>query len=185
MLELVALGSDPDAARAAAAATGGRFYVNHPGENAQRPYSTLLRAVTDDLDILAAAADVALYVCFPREIKMESDDPSPKRVIASFAMIRHPDLSHSQSDGHWRDDHGPLALKSHSAMCGYTQLSFLTTLSGMPLDGIAMCAFDTRSDLSARFFDDDKAEQVIAEDVAKFADTRRSPRRVVLTEQVL
>jgi hypothetical protein len=183
MLELVALGSDRGAAEAAATAIEGRLYVNRPGEGDERPYSTLVRAATDDLEVLSDAADVGLYVCFSRAVKPEQPTPPPERCIASFAMVRHPDLSHRRSDSHWRDTHGPLAVASHSAMCDYTQLSTVATLSGTPLDGIALCAFENRSDLSTKFFNDDAAKRAISEDVAKFADLRRSLRRVVLTER--
>lgn len=182
MLELVGLGSDPAAGEAAAAATGGRLYINHPGEHEARPYSTLLRAVTDDIDLVAPAADVGLYLCFPRAVKPEGATAPLERAVASFAMVGHPDLSHHESDAHWRDTHGPLALKSHSAMCDYTQLSFLATLSGIPLDGVALCSFSTRPELSEKFFNDEEAEAAIRADVSSFADLRRSLRRVVLSE---
>jgi hypothetical protein len=115
MLELVALGSDPNAARRAAAHTGG-----------------------------------------------------------------HPRLTHRQADDHWRDTHAVLALASHHAMSDYTQLSAVATLSGRPLDGIALCAFSNKGDLSDRFFNDDAARAAVGQDVAQFADLQRSLRRVVL-----
>ncbi|MGH1492092.1 MAG: EthD domain-containing protein [Acidimicrobiales bacterium] len=182
MLELVALGSDRAAAEAAALITGGTAYVNQPNESDKRPYSTMLRASTDEIEHVRSAADVALYVCFARIIKPLPEEPSPERAIGAFLMVGHPDLTHRQSDDHWRFTHAPLALKSHSAMCDYTQLSVVATLSGMEIDGIALCAFDSREDLSAKFFNDDDAKAAIGADVAKFADTKRSPRRVILNQ---
>jgi hypothetical protein len=180
MLELVGLCTDSNAARAAAVATGGILEVNHPGESDARPYSALVRAVTDNVEALAAAADYGLYSCFTRVIKAEPTVLPEDRSVAAFAMIGHPDLSHRQSDDHWRDQHAPLALASHSAMCDYKQLSVVANISGQPLDGIALCAFPTRQDLSQKFFNDDEAKAAIGADVAKFADLRSSIRRVVL-----
>ena len=105
-------------------------------------------------------------------------------MIGAFGMVCHPDLDHTAADTHWRDRHGPLALVSHSAMSDYTQLSVLATLSGTPLDGMALCAFASHDDLRHRFYDSDDARAAIAADVARFADTRRSLRRVVVTQVV-
>lgn len=182
MLELVGLGSDSQAAREAAEISGGVMYLNHPEESDRRPYSTMVRAATDEIEALRAAADVALYVCFARAIKDERQPLPPDRVIGSFPLVAHPDLSHRQADDHWRDRHAPLALESHSAMCDYTQLSIVATISGRELDGIALCAFENRQDLRTKFFNDDDARAAIEADVAQFADLRHSPRRVVLTQ---
>lgn len=190
MLELVALGNDPAAAASAAAATGGTVYVNHPAESEKRPYSTMLRTSTDEIEAVRAAADVALYVCYARTIKPLEAKPLPERAIAAFLMVGNPDMTHRQSDDHWRTVHAPLALKSHSAMCDYTQLSVVGTLSPLvgsdgseiEVDGIALCAFETREDLSTKFFNDDEAKAAIIADVATFADPARSPRRVVLNQ---
>ena len=182
MLELVGLGTDHEAALAAGARTGGIVYLNHPGERDDRPYSAMVRAVTDDVEAVRAAADVGLYACYSRAVKPRPDPLPPDRVVGSFPLVANPELSHRQADDHWRDVHGPLALRSHSAMCDYTQLSVVATLAGPQLDGIALCAFGSRRDLSERFFDDDDAKAAIIADVAGFADVRNSPRRVVLTE---
>ncbi|MEM9652818.1 MAG: EthD domain-containing protein [Actinomycetota bacterium] len=180
MLELVGLCTDPEAARAAAVATAGTLDVNHPGESPERPYSAMIRAVTDNVEALADVADFGLYSCFARVIKAEPDPLPSDRSVAAFAMIGHPDLSHREADDHWRDVHAPLALENHRAMCDYTQLSVVATISGQPLDGIALCAFATREDLSKKFFNDDEARATIGADVARFADLRSSIRRVVL-----
>lgn len=182
MLELVGLGSDQSSAAAAAAASGGVVYINHPEESDKRPYSTLIRASTYEIEAIQAASDIALYVCYARTIKPLPDPPSPDRVIGTFPLVAHPDMGHRRADDHWRDTHAPLALLSHSAMCDYTQLSIVATLSGRELDGIALCAFESRDDLRTKFFNDDDARAAIEVDVNKFADVRHSPRRVVMTQ---
>lgn len=182
MLELLALGSDADAATATGARLGASVYLNHPGESDRRPFSALVRAATDDIEALAEIGDVGLYTVYARQVKAPAGPASPDRVVAAFGLVHHPDLSHRQADDHWRDVHGPLALAMHAAMCDYTQLSVVGVHAGLALDGVALCAFDTRDDLRTRFFNDDAARAAIEADVASFADASRSPRRVVLTQ---
>lgn len=181
MHQLLGLCSSPEAALAVAEAFGGDAWAAHEGERAAGPYRGMFAVACDDIDALDAA-DVGLHLIFRRVIKQAPAQASPERVIASFGMVGHADLTHRQSDAHWRDTHGPLALRSHLAMCDYEQLSIVATLRGETLDGVAMCAFDTRDDLSKRFFNDDAAKKDIIADVSTFADTRQSLPRVVLTQ---
>lgn len=181
-LELVGLCSDSQATVTLANRLGGIAYVNHAGESDKRPYSGVLRVATDDIEAVGAIADVGLYVSFERVIKPLPHTPSADRVIGAFGMVGHPTMTHRESDDHWREKHAPLALKSHLAMCDYTQLSFVHTISGVALDGLAMCAFDNRTDLSEKFFNDDQAKADIIADVSTFADTSASLRRVVLQQ---
>ena len=182
MLELLALATDAGEAQAVGRGLHARVYVNTEDDSGRRPYSALIRAVTDQPEALDRVADVGLYVAYSRVIKPAEAEPAASRVVASFPLRHHPTLSHRQADDHWRDVHAPLALRSHSAMCDYTQLSIVATLAGLPLDGIALCAFPDRDQLRHRFFDDDDARSAVHADVASFADTQNSPRRVVLSE---
>lgn len=182
MLQLIGLGHDSAAVTEAARAMGATAYVSHPTQSARRPYSAMIRADTDEIEALRSVCDVALHIGFVRTIKAERSPAPPERAIAAFGLVRRPDLTHREADDHWRDVHAPLALTNHAAMCDYTQLSIVSTLMGPELDGIALCAFETRNDLSEKFFNDDDARAVIEADVAQFADPARSPRRVVLVE---
>jgi len=182
MLELVGLGTDVAAAEALASRVNGLAYRNHPSEKDARPYSAMVRVATDDIEAVRAISDVGLYLCFSREIKAPAKAPTPERSIATFGLVRNPALTHRECDDHWRDNHGPLALEMHSAMCDYHQLSVVETLHGQPLDGIAMCAFETRQDLSEKFFNDDDARAAIIADVMIFSDASASPPRVVLQQ---
>jgi hypothetical protein len=184
VLELIGLGSDAAAMATVAERLGGIAYTNHPGESEKRPYSGMIRVATDDIDSVAAVSDWSLLVGYSRVIKPYPATPSPDRVIAAFGLVRNPALSHREADDHWRDTHAPLALVNHAAMCDYTQLSTVATLSGQELDGVALCCFDNRDDMKAKFFNDDEARAVIEADVAKFANPGGSPRRVVLTQTV-
>ena len=97
-------------------------------------------------------------------------------------MVHHPDLSHRMADAHWRDRHAPLALEHHPAMSYYTQLSVVHRIHGPEWDGFALCAFASIEDLRQRFFGSPEGRVAIRDDVAKFADTSASPRRLIATE---
>lgn len=187
MLELIVTGSDPDAARDVARAAGGISYTSAE-DRTDLPYRTLVRAVVSDVGVLAPAADVGTYLIYSRRLREHPvtwppGDETPG-VVATFAMVRHPDLSHVEADSHWRDVHGPLALKHHVGMWDYTQCSVVTTLAGPDYDGFALCGFGSEQDLRERFFDGPEGQQAIRDDVASFADTASSPRRVLTTEWV-
>lgn len=188
MLELVVTGNDPDAAGEVAASVGGVCYAADQDDRREFPFRTLVRAMTDRPDVLAPAATVGSYLVFSRIIRerpleAELGSPSPG-VAAIFPLVRHPELTHAQSDSHWRDTHAPLALRHHPGMWDYTQLSVVATLNGPPCDGFAVVSFASLEDMRERFFGDDHDREVIRADVAKFADTERSPRRVVATETI-
>ncbi len=87
-----------------------------------------------------------------------------------------------EADAHWRDRHAPLALEHHAFMTHYTQLSVVHHIAGRELDGFALCGFASLDDLRNKFYTRDASRAVIADDVQRFADTRRSPRRLIVEE---
>ncbi|MGE0623778.1 MAG: EthD domain-containing protein [Pseudomonadales bacterium] len=177
VLELAATATDVDAARALADLHGGTLYADErdiPG----LPFRALVTLVTDDLSSVSPIADVGLYLVCRRTIKAGS-----ATVLGLFPLVHHPELTHRQADDHWRDVHAPLALKHHAFMTHYTQLSVVHTLAGMPLDGMALCGFASLKDLRERFYSEPDSRGVIAADVQTFADTRRSPRRLIVSER--
>lgn len=182
MLELIALGSDPEAGREIAASLGGVAYGASDGTPPEAPFRSLIRVVTDDLDALDPASDLGLYVTFGRVMRREQVDRKagqPTRgVVAVFGLHRNPSLSHREADAHWRDVHQPLALVHHPGMCDYHQASIVDVVRGPAYDGFAFCKFASHEDLRDRFFDDDHGRAVILADIKKFADLARSPRAV-------
>ena len=187
MYELLAAGNDLEAAESVARSLDGVCYLGDPDEQRELPFRTLVRCVTDTPQSLAPAATVGLYLGFCRVIRerpttSESGSSSPG-VTAIFPLLHHPDLTHEQSDAHWRDVHAPLALRHHPGMWDYTQLSVVETLSGLEVDGFALVSFESTASMKERFFGDDNDREVIYQDVAKFADPQ-SPRRVVATETI-
>jgi len=181
MLTLLGLATDPAAAESFSATGAGRCWVTHDCETGTPPYRAVFAVATDQVESARVVADVALHVAYCRMIS-PATEPTADRVIASFGLIHHPDLDHRAADDHWRDVHAPLALVHHAAMCDYEQLSVVATLAGEPLDGLAMCGFLSRSELSERFFNDDASRERILADVRTFADMTTSWPRVVLRQ---
>ena len=180
MLELVVAGNDPDLAIQVAEQVGGVALVDERTD-VELAFRTLVRAVTDDIALLAPAAEVGTWVTYERIMRPRATVPDiDEAVIGLFPMVRHPDLTHRQADDHWRDTHAPLALVHHPGMSHYTQLSVVHTIAGFAYDGFALCGFETLNDLKTRFFAGPEGQQIIRDDVASFADTKSSPRRLLV-----
>ena len=175
VLELAA--ASTQAARCAdlAAELNGHLYVDQRGAKGL-PFEALLTVTTDSLTRIEQVADVGLYLICRRLIK-----PGEPKKIGLFPMIHHPDRTRDECDAHWRDIHAPLALVHHAHMTHYTQLSVVETLRGEHFGGFALCGFESEEDIRERFYTTEESVQVIAEDVAKFADIKRSPRRLIAT----
>ncbi len=173
MLELAIASTDVTAAQALARRLRGTLYADDrpiPG----LPFQALATLTTDDLESIVATADVGLYLVCRRLVK-----PGHAGIVGLFPLIRRPTLTHAEADAHWRDIHAPLALEHHGFMTHYTQLSVIHTFFGVPYDGFAICGFATAEDLRERFYSGPDSRPVIAADVETFADTARSPRRLV------
>ncbi len=177
ILELAAASMDLEAASAVAEQLGGTLYADEREDFRRLPFRALVTAATDDLAALWEVGDVGVYVVFRRLVK-----PGIPGLIGLFPMVRHPDLSHAESDAHWRDTHGPLALEHHAAMTHYTQLSVVANLAGLRLDGFALCGFENEYDLRNRFYTGPESVDVIAKDVRQFADPGGSPARLLARE---
>jgi len=177
VLELAVASTDVDAARGLAEGLGGTLYADER-DTRGLPFRALATVVTDDVDAVTPMADFGLYLVCRRVVKPGSSD-----VLGLFPLVRHSGLTHREADAHWRDVHAPLALKHHAFMTHYVQLSVLRTLAGTPLDGFALCGFASLEDLRERFFSEPDSRDVINEDVAKFANLKGSPRRLIVREQ--
>lgn len=175
-MELAAACTDRDAAAAVAKDIGGNLYADRRDDPSKLPFGALVTGVTDDISHLQDVADVGLYLICRRVIK-----PGAAQVYGLFPLLHHPQKSHQQTDAHWRDVHGPLALEHHAFMSHYVQLSVVRTLSGEAFDGFALCGFENMEDFRDRFFTTEASRDVIAADIQNFADTKRSPRRLIAT----
>lgn len=178
--------SDAGEAREAARSMGGVLFegIRPGGGKAGLPFQSLVCGVGDDVASLQAAADVGLYLVSERIIKTRPPVAAHEQpgVVGIFPMVAHPALDHAGADAHWRDVHAPLALSAHALMTNYRQLNIVHRFNGPEWDGFALCGFDTVEDLRERFFVDDDYRRQVEADVRKFADVKRSPRRVIARE---
>jgi uncharacterized protein (TIGR02118 family) len=178
-----ALGSNGAAALETARSAGGTAYVATDRER-EPLFAGLVLA--DDRAAIEPIADLGLYAVDVRRMRHQrrtwpAATPTPG-VTAAFVMVRRPDLSHEQADAHWRDVHAPLALRHHPGMWHYHQISITEVVAGPPYDGIALCAFASEQDMRERFFGGFEDQAIITADVARFADTVNSPRRIRMVE---
>jgi hypothetical protein len=178
-----ALGSRGPEAIETARAIGGIAFVANDGQR-EPAFATLV--LGDDRAAVERIADIGLYAVEVRPMRHQrrfwpADAASPG-LTAAFGMVRRADLTHAQSDAHWRDIHAPLALRHHPGMWHYHQVTVDEVLAGPAYDGIALCAFASEQELTERFFGGPEDRAVISADVATFADTTSSPRRVRMTE---
>jgi len=185
-LRLVAAFRDTVKATRLAEKICGTLYLDERQKTDHLPFSSLVSGVTDNLQAFIEAAEIGAYIVHrniikPRQNKDLHRDRLPG-VIGLFALVANADLGHQRATEHWRDQHAPLALEVHKAMSHYTQLNILHRFKGPDWDGFALCGFDSMEDLRERFYDSPEGEKLIANDIARFADTRKSPRRIVAVE---
>ena len=178
-LEFAILTNDSERAVEFAKPLGGQAYVETRSGRDDLPFQALATVVSDDLEEAKHVADVGLYIVCRRIIK-----PGAARVFGLFGLVHHPDKTHAEADAHWRDVHAPLALEHHAHMTLYIQLSVVQTISGMPIDGFALCGFDSTTDLRERFYTAPPSRAIIISDVQTFADTNKSPRRLIAVNRL-
>ena len=175
--------SNREKASETAARTGGISLAATSTETNHLPFASLVLSVTDELDLFVRDADAGSFLVHERPIKntplLQLTKKNQPGSIGIFTMVANAELGARESDRHWRDKHAPLALEVHAAMTHYYQLSVLQRFNGPEWDGFALCCFRNENDLKTRFFNTPEGQTSIATDVAKFADTRKSPRRVL------
>lgn len=180
--------SDPEHAKEVAMELGGTLILDPRPETSHLPFAALVWAGTDRPARISGPADVAAWIVCERTIRPRPDvapvGTTQPGVIGVFPLVANPKLGHDAADAHWRDNHAPLALEIHLVMSHYRQLCVISHLHGLELDGIALCGTDTVEDLRDRFFKDADGRRAILNDIAHFADTERSPRRLIATETV-
>ena len=149
------------------------------------PFASLLLGTSAHLKEFDASSCAGLYLISERNILNQplselSADQLPG-CVGMFPMIAKPNMDRTAADQYWRDVHAPLALEVHSAMTHYYQLTFVHRFFGPDLDGLALCCFAHEKDFRERMYSSAEGKQRIGEDIVKFADTARSPRKVVAT----
>lgn len=167
-----------------------------PASGEANAFAAVLRADGPDAAcdearrLIEPIADIGCYTMRERHVKVRAvtwplGGPSPG-VCAMFGVRRHRDLDPKSFDTHWRDVHGPLAVRHHVGMWDYWQCTVEAAISedSPDFDGFAIVQFPTRQDLHERFFDDDAGRAAISRDAASFVDTSTLVR-VLMTEYVL
>ena len=185
-MELVGAYSDRALAHQIAQKLGARVVSDPREETSHLPFAALVSVDSDDAEDLIDA-DVGVYLCYRREQKVNpartpDDQGRLPGKIALFPMVRHPNLSHRESDDHWRDTHTPIALRVHTEMSFYTQLAVVHTLRGPEVDGFAQCGFDSIDDLRTKFYAGPEGQREVEKDVNTFANPKASPRRLICDE---
>jgi len=182
-LKLAVAFSDLAAADRIAATAEGILFSSTSETTQHLPFAALFVGTTDDLQASLDAGDVGTYLVCERTSKNKPlsllDDDALPAAAGLFAMVANSSLGPREADVHWRDRHAPLALEIHTTMTHYYQLAVLHRFSGPDWNGIAICCCASEEDLRHRFYGSREGERRIAEDVAYFADTKRSPRRVI------
>lgn len=182
-LKLVTAWRDREPARQIAAQNHGICLEAASAETSHLPFAALAIVITDELDELLEGDPLGAWLVCQRTFKgaplEEFREQQFPGAVGIYPMIARSDISPAEADRHWRDRHAPLALDVHKVMTHYYQLAVLHVFKGAEWNGIALCCAASAEDLRERFFETPAGERAIAADVSRFADTRRSPRRVI------
>lgn len=99
-----------------------------------------------------------------------------------YGVRRHPKITSAEFHDHWEHSHGPVALAHHLGMWDYRQVSVVETLTGPPLDGIAVVQWPTDEDRRYRFFDDENGAAIVSADAAAFTDRTHLHHHLMVEE---
>ena len=147
------------------------------------PFASLVISDAPDLLLANNGSPLGLYLVSERAmLNRPLQDLAPQDLPGSvgiFPMIAKPSLDPASADRYWQQVHAPLALQVHAAMTHYYQLQIVHRFFGPVWHGLALCCFASEQDLREKMYDSAEGKQRIASDIANFADTKRSPRKVV------
>ena len=182
-LKIVAVFSDKAAAAEVAKSSQSLMFEASAEATQHLPFAALVLGTSPRLMDLKKRKDEGLYLVNERTLLNQplsalTQDMLPASV-GIFPMVANADIGPEAADRHWHEQHAPIALEVHTAMTHYYQLAVMHKFSGADWNGLALCCFASEDDLRNRFYNSKEGKHQVAEDVAKFADTKRSPRRVV------
>lgn len=182
-LKLAVAMSDRQAARQLAGQHEGVLFSSNSETTGHLPFAALFIGVTDEPETFVEAGDAGVFLVCERTVKhrplSELTEEQLPGAVGLFPMVANPGLGPRESDRYWRDNHAPLALEVHETMTHYYQLSIVHRFSGPDWDGIAVCCCASEDDLRHRFYNSKEGERRIIKDISCFADTKKSPRRVI------
>jgi len=176
-------------------ATSGSVHVRATGADAE---TAALYDTERDADALltlrgAAAADVLGHFEPPtgarlvgayraeeivrRDYERTWGDGEPSPGLSLVCLVRRkPDLSWQAYSDHWRDNHGPLALRRQPGFWRYVQnhVHERLTPDTPDFDGIGELHFRTAQDSLDGMFDSPEGQEEIIADTFRFMDNQRS-----------
>lgn len=144
------------------------------------PKAASFDALVDVAD-RAALPDLAeeLVGAYRVEQRRLKTDASATLCLVS-PVRRAPALDRAAFDAHWRDRHGPLALRHHAGMSDYRQALVVECLGDAPqLDGIARLGFPSVEAFETLLFDSREGRRAIAEDTTCFVDVAKTEVRLL------
>ena len=182
-LKIAAVFSDEAAAEEVANLSQSLMFEASAKATQHLPFAALVLGTSPRLMDLKKRKDEGLYLVNERTLLNQplsalNQDMLPASV-GIFPMVANADIGPEAADRHWHEQHAPIALEVHTAMTHYYQLAVMHKFSGEDWNGLALCCFANEDDLRNKFYDSSEGKRRVAEDVAKFADTKNSPRRVV------
>jgi hypothetical protein len=149
------------------------------------PFASLLLGTSSNFMRFNENSCIGLYLVSERSLLNKPLDklkiPELPASVGIFPMVANPRIGAAAADKHWQNVHAPLALEVHNAMTHYYQLSVGHRFFGPDWNGLALCCFASETDLREKMYKSAEGRRRIGEDIGLFADTLRSPRRVVAT----
>jgi uncharacterized protein (TIGR02118 family) len=118
--------------------------------------------------VAAYLAEEVVQLDYARDWPPGTGSPGIKQLVF---LRRRPDLGQQAFLDHWRNNHGPLAVKHHG-FWRYVQdhVTKPLTESDPPLDGIAELHFRQPRDMVERMYKSEEGMRLILEDVERFVD---------------
>jgi len=128
-----------------------------------------LRALAEAVAVRSFSYEVTEIVQKPGARTWPLGQRSPG-IKGIYPVTRRAGMTPDAFAQHWREVHGPLALRHHVGMSRYVQNVVERSLTpGAPAcDGISELHFPTASDMRERFVDSEEGGRRIAADVSRF-----------------
>jgi EthD domain len=104
-----------------------------------------------------------------------SGEPSPGvKLLCSISS--RPGMPHDDFLAHWRNNHGPLAVKHQPGFWHYVQNHIQEPLTDRTpyLDGIGVLHFREAGDIFTGMYDSEEGQRLIVEDTERFLDNDRN-----------
>jgi hypothetical protein len=131
-------------------------------------------SLPDDVRVVGAYA-VEEVVQKDYERTWGADEPSPGLKLLCSITSR-PGMTHDDFLAHWRNNHGPLAVRHQPGFWHYVQNHIQEPLGEQTpyLDGIGVLHFRDAGDIYTGMYDSDEGQRLIVEDTERFLDNDKN-----------